>query len=107
MGPARLVLRLPPTVLEAVSHVRSTAGINVCSPNPVCEADAYHDGPTGSAMRRRTMKTLVTALALALVIVPALSQSAAAAARKRDGCQWQQNENCYYRGYPLWQRYSN
>jgi hypothetical protein len=48
------------------------------------------------------MKTLVTALALALVIAPALSQSAEAAARKRDSCQSQQNENCYYRGYPLW-----
>jgi hypothetical protein len=55
------------------------------------------------------MNTLATALALALVIVPALSQSVEAAARKhdRDTCQSQQNDNCYYRGYPLWQRYSN
>ena len=55
------------------------------------------------------MKTFITALALALVIAPALSQSAEAAARKldRDSCQSQQNENCYYRGYPLWQWYSS
>ena len=51
------------------------------------------------------MNTLATALTLALVIVPALSQCAEAAARKRDrdSCQSQQNDNCYYRGYPLWQ----
>jgi hypothetical protein len=57
-------------------------------------------GPTAEMF----MNTLATALALALVIVPALSQSAEAAARKhdRDTCQ-----SHYYRGYPLWQRYSN
>ena len=55
------------------------------------------------------MKMLVTGLALALLIAPALSQSAEAAARKldRDSCQSQQNENCYYHGYPLWQWYSS
>jgi Spy/CpxP family protein refolding chaperone len=57
------------------------------------------------------MKTLTTALAaLALVITAlAFSQSAEAAARKagRETCQLQQNDNCYYRGYPLWQWYSS
>ncbi len=55
------------------------------------------------------MKTLVTAPALALLIAPALNQSGEAAARKRDrdSCQSQQNENCYYHGYPLWQWYSS
>ena len=56
------------------------------------------------------MKTLITALALAtLIAVPAFSQSAAAAARKtdRDTCQSGQNDNCCYRGYPLWQWYSS
>jgi hypothetical protein len=56
------------------------------------------------------MKTLITALALAmLVAAPEFSQSAVAAARKtgRDACQSQQNDQCYYRGYPLWQWYSS
>jgi hypothetical protein len=56
------------------------------------------------------MKTLITALALAVLIAaPAFSQSAAAAARKigRDACQSQQNDQCYYLGYPLWQWYSS
>jgi hypothetical protein len=56
------------------------------------------------------MKTLITALALAmLVAAPAFSQSAAAAAHKtgRDACQSQQNDQCYYLGYPLWQWYSS
>ena len=56
------------------------------------------------------MKTLITALALAtLIAAPAFSQSAAAAASNtgRDTCQSQQNENCYWRGYPLWQWYSS
>ena len=56
------------------------------------------------------MKTLITALALTvLVAAPAFSQSAAAAARKtgRDACRSQQNDQCYYRGYPLWQWYSS
>ena len=52
------------------------------------------------------MKTLITALALViLVAAPGFSQPAAAAAHKagRDTCQSQQNDKCYYRGYPLWQ----
>jgi len=55
------------------------------------------------------MKTLITALALTvLVAAPALSQSAAAARKTgRDACQSQQNDKCYYRGYPLWQWYSS
>jgi uncharacterized membrane protein len=56
------------------------------------------------------MKSLITALALAtLVAASAFSQSAAAAARKtdRDACQSGQNDNCYWRGYPLWQWYAN
>jgi len=87
--------------------------INVCSANPVYEGDADHEGPKRSATRRRTMKTLITALVLALFIA-ALSfsqaaEAAEAAARKagRASCQLQQNENCYYRGYPLWQWYSS
>jgi hypothetical protein len=55
------------------------------------------------------MKSLITALALAvLVAFPSFSPPAAAAARKadRDACQSAQNDNCYYRGYPLWQWYS-
>src|SRR5213080_3093350 len=87
----------------------SETGINDCSRNPVCEGDAHHNGPTRPTLRRRIMKTLVTAPALALLIAPALNQSGEAAARKRDrdSCQSQQNENCYYRGYPLWQWYSS
>jgi hypothetical protein len=66
------------------------------------------------------MKTLITALALAaLIAVPSFTQPAAARkaggdaaavpARKagRDACQSGQNDNCYYRGYPLWQWYSS
>jgi hypothetical protein len=67
------------------------------------------------------MKTLITALALAtLIAAPSFTQPAAAArkaggdaaavpARKagRDACQSGQNDNCYYRGYPLWQWYSS
>jgi hypothetical protein len=56
------------------------------------------------------MKTLITALTLAaLIAAPTFTQPAAAAARKapRDTCQSGQNENCYYRGYPLWQWYSS
>jgi len=56
------------------------------------------------------MKTLITALVLALFIAAlSFSQAAEAAARKagRASCQLQQNENCYYRGYPLWQWYSS
>ena len=54
-------------------------------------------------MAEMFINTLATALALAVIV------SAEAAARKhdRDTCQSQQNDNCYYRGYPLWQRYSN
>jgi hypothetical protein len=67
------------------------------------------------------MKTFITALALAaLIAAPSFNQPAAAAARKagrdaaaaarkapRDACQSGQNDNCYYRGYPLWQWYSS
>jgi hypothetical protein len=56
------------------------------------------------------MKTLITALALAvLVAAPAFARSATPAAHKtgRDACQSQQNDQCYYRGYPLWQWYSS
>jgi hypothetical protein len=67
------------------------------------------------------MKTLMTALAVAgLITAPFFTQPAAAArkadgaaatvvARKasRDACQSGQNDNCYYRGYPLWQWYSS
>ena len=56
------------------------------------------------------MKTLITALALAvLVAAPAFARSATPAAHKtgRDACQSLQNDQCYYRGYPLWQWYSS
>jgi hypothetical protein len=56
------------------------------------------------------MKTLITALAVAvLVAAPSFTPPAAAAAREadRDACQSGQNDNCYYRGYPLWQWYSS
>ena len=57
--------------------------INVCSANPVYEGDADHEGPKRSATRRRTMKTLITALVLALFIAAlSFSQAAEAAARK-------------------------
>src|SRR5207245_9794917 len=66
--------------------------------------------------RRHTMKTLITALALAAIIAaPSFTQPAAAAAiaRKatadaaahkagRDVCQSGQNDKCYWRAYPLW-----
>jgi hypothetical protein len=52
------------------------------------------------------MKTLITALALAtLMAVPAFSQSVCKTSR--DACQSGQNDNCCYRGYPLWQWYSS
>src|SRR2546430_16328978 len=67
--------------------------------------------------RRHTMKTLITALALAAIIAaPSFTQPAAAAAiaRKatadaaahkagRDVCQSGQNDKCYWRGDPPWQ----
>jgi hypothetical protein len=62
--------------------------------------------------RRHTMKTLITALALAAIIAaPSFTQPAAAAAAAhkagRDVCQSGQNDKCYWRGYPLWQWYSS
>ena len=66
------------------------------------------------------MKRLIAALALAsLIAVPAFTQPVAAAAHKaggdaaaarkagRDACQSGQNDQCYWRGYPLWQWYSS
>jgi hypothetical protein len=67
------------------------------------------------------MKMLITALALTfLVAVPTFTQPVAAAARKAggadaaaahkaglDACQSGQNDQCYWRGYPLWQWYSS
>ena len=55
------------------------------------------------------MKALITALALAtLIAAPSFTQPAAAARKAgRDACQSGQNDNCYYRGYPLWQWYSS
>jgi hypothetical protein len=67
------------------------------------------------------MKMLITALALTfLVAVPTFTQPVAAAAHKaggdaaaaarkgaRDACQLGQNDQCYWRGYPLWQWYSS
>ena len=39
---------------------------------------------------------------------PAFTQSAAAARKAgRDACQSGQNDNCYYRGYLLWQWYGS
>ena len=86
------------------------------APDLVCEGDVLiaSIGAPASAAAQSTetlpMKTLITALALAiLVAAPAFSLSAVPAAHKtgRDTCQSQQNDKCYYRGYPLWQWYSS
>jgi hypothetical protein len=85
------------------------------SPDPVSEGDAPLHAPAEwpplmHNRRRQIMKTLITALALAAVIAaPSFNQPAAAAARKaaRDTCQSAQNDQCYWRGYPLWQWYSS
>jgi hypothetical protein len=53
------------------------------------------------------MKTLITALALAVLVAAPASAAAAAHKTGRDTCQSQQNDKCYYRGYPLWQWYSS
>jgi hypothetical protein len=67
------------------------------------------------------MKTLIAALAFAsLIAAPTFTRPVAAAARKagggdaaaalkagRDACQSGQNDQCYWRGYPLWQWYSS
>jgi hypothetical protein len=90
-------------------------GINIALPDLVSEGDARLPAaadrlPLMNNRRRRTMKTLIAALAVAvLVAAPSFTPPAAAAARKadRDACQSGQNDNCYYRGYPLWQWYSS
>jgi hypothetical protein len=64
--------------------------------------------PPMNNRRRHTMKMLITAVALA-VLAAAVSFTPSAAARKADSdaCQSAQSDNCYYRGYPLWQWYSS
>jgi hypothetical protein len=54
------------------------------------------------------MKTLITTLALAaLVAAPSFTAAAAAGKADRVSCQSEQNDNCDWHGYPLWQWYSS